>query len=571
MGKKNDNEMESNKINFLSSVSAKITLVAIGSVIIAVASCLLLIIPRVESELGEVTKNYMYNMAADQRTILNNSTEGVEGTAELYAETLSPVKVEGIDSSYAYLVDRNMSLLYHPVSEKIGIVLDIPFVTEIVNELNAGRIPEDAVVEYEYEGITKYAGYAVTNENLLLVVTAEKADVMAPISHITNFAIFAGIAVMLLCSVLGYLLSVVIAKPIKQLTGIIMDTSKFNFIANPIMEKISKKRDEIGAMGRAIRMMRVNLRDIVKSIDEAGKKIENNVNALQSVTNVVNCMCTDNSATTEELAAGMQETTATTETIFSNIGYMKTGAADIGQLSIEGAKMSKEVMNRANSLRDTTIGASNRTKSTYESVKTKSDNAIEGSKAVARINELTEAIMAISSQTSLLALNASIEAARAGEAGRGFAVVATEIGNLAVQTSKAVADINLIVGDVNSAVNNMAECLEESTEFLEKTVLNDYNDFMQVGEQYNQDADQFKNSMNDIYESINNLTESISQIVDALAGINATVGESTVGVTDIAGKTTDMVGKTSETYDLVSESLECVAQLTEIVQKFTLD
>jgi methyl-accepting chemotaxis protein len=309
---------------------------------------------------------------------------------------------------------------------------------------------------------------------------------------------------------------------------------------------------------------------MVGKIDNAKLQIGSSVIELEKVIDVVNYMCSDNSATTEELAAGMEETAATTETIFGNIGNIKKGAKDINQLSLDGDKKSKEVMSRANNLRDTTVQASDRTKDIYNSVKIKAEKAIADSKAVEKINVLTEAIMAISSQTSLLALNASIEAARAGEAGRGFSVVASEIGKLAVQTSKEVENINAVVAEVNQAVVNISGCLEDTAGFLGTTVLDDYDEFKKVGEQYNDDASEFRNSMNGIHDSITMLTESISVIVDGLEGINETIGESTMGVTDIAAKTADMVGKSSESHDLAEQSIACTKELEEIVNTFIL-
>lgn len=207
----------------------------------------------------------------------------------------------------------------------------------------------------------------------------------------------------------------------------------------------------------------------------------------------------------------------------------------------------------------------------YQNVKVKADQAIEGSKAVDKINELTQTIMEISSQTGLLALNASIEAARAGEAGRGFAVVATEIGGLADQTSKAIADINEIVTEVNNAVSNMSDCLEETTGFLENTVIKEYKEFEQVSEQYQEDASVFRNSMESVSDAVSELTNAMELIAQAVNGISDTVGESSTGIAEIAEKTSDMVSKTSASNTMVTECFDSAERLQGIVGQFVLE
>lgn len=558
------------KVSFIHSISAKVTFLTIGIVALSVLVSMINASLESKSVVSNVYSEYILTMAETASDVLETIPEEA-CTLEEYENVLGDVRMEGIESGYAYLVASDGTMLYHPTADKIGKPVENAVVSGIVEELQAGHVPEDEIVLYEFNGTMKYAAYSINERKQIVVVTADQEEILAPVNKMIAQMGYTSIAILVVCIIVGYVVSVFICNPIKKLTVIIGDTAQLDFRSNPDGVKLRARKDESGAMARAIHLMRANLRKMIKDIDSASDQITTNVDGLQQITTTVDHMCSDNSATSQELAAGMQETAATTVTINENINVIKNGAEDINTMAAEGAKTSEEVMNRARDLRTKTVTASAKTMDMYNNVKVKAEHAIEGSKAVEKINELTGTIMEISSQTGLLALNASIEAARAGEAGRGFAVVATEIGSLADQTSKAIADISEIVKAVNEAVANMAECLEETTVFLENTVLTEYKGFEAVSEQYEEDADVFKTSMNDVREAMAGLANSIEAIAQALSGINDTVGESSIGVTDIAEKTSDMVEKTGTTHDMVSECYECVENLRQIVQRFVLE
>lgn len=278
----------------------------------------------------------------------------------------------------------------------------------------------------------------------------------------------------------------------------------------------------------------------------------------------------DNSATSQELAASMEETSATTQIIDEHMGNINENTKKIGSLTKSGEQSALEIITKADRLKKNTEEANVKTRDIYSKVKKESDIAIQKAKEIEQINALTEAIAAIASQTELLSLNASIEAARAGEAGRGFAVVASEIGNLASQSTETANNITSIVAGVKDAAESMEECLTQMISFMEQTVIGDYENFIQVSEEYSADAQKFSGSMKNINESVMELEESITDITSSVQGINTTVNEAAISINDIAAKATDMVSYAGDTGNKAEDNAEYARELDGIVKQFKI-
>ena len=141
-------------------------------------------------------------------------------------------------------------------------------------------------------------------------------------------------------------------------------------------------------------------------------------------------------------------------------------------------------------------------------------------KYMAEMNSIVELISGITSQTSLLSLNASIEAARAGEAGKGFAVVATEISGMATQTQDATEQITTLINNVSGAISEVVEVIHQMIAGIDEEkqgAANTADSFSEIQNNTYAIRDSAKDLMNHIVE----LKEANNEIVDSIQTISA--------------------------------------------------
>ena len=330
-----------------------------------------------------------------------------------------------------------------------------------------------------------------------------------------------------------------------------------------------KSMDEIGQSSIGINHFIETLQNIMSNIISNSNVLDGVVGNVASSVAASSDNANDISAIMEELSATMEEVSATTNSVSENTTAAEGKVQKMADQTKVMSQYAQDMKKRATELEHTATENMNNTNEMIGEITTEMNQALENSKSVEKVAQLTADILNISSQTNLLALNASIEAARAGEAGKGFAVVADEIRKLAEQSRESASQITGIIELLIRNSNTTVDTMKKVTDMIDQqgAELNQTKSvFGDLNKEIGMVGDAVDNIRNEV-EQLNNLKNSVMGAVDNLAAIaqeNAASTEETSASMQQLGNLVAECKKDVEQIVIMSETL------AKNTNKFTL-
>lgn len=379
------------------------------------------------------------------------------------------------------------------------------------------------------------------------------------------------LAIIVLGLALGTGIALYIAKdivnPLKR-TVMRLNNVAEGDLTQEIPHELTRRQDEIGQVVQAVAIMQESLRKVLKDVQQESESNAEMVEEIQQLIASLNDSAQDMSAVTEEMAAGMEETAASTVSLQNISDHLSEKIHATGKAAADSETYTVEVAKRAESLKSSMAKSSAEAEHIYTQTKSSLEEAIESAKVVENINSLTQDITAIAEQTNLLALNAAIEAARAGEYGRGFAVVADEVRKLAEQSHDTAEKIQNLTGKVTGSVQNLSDGAFELLNFVEEKVSKDYDLINETAERYQEDAGYLNDFAKQSNQGAQNLIESVEVMNQSMEEIAKATHEGAVGNTTVAEKVTDVAEKANDILEKINVSMEGAENLKKQVAQF---
>ncbi len=317
--------------------------------------------------------------------------------------------------------------------------------------------------------------------------------------------------------------------------------------------------DEVGDIARAIQSLIDSLHEIITSITDSSKALEEFSDKFTSSFKLISTSISNVNIAVDEIAGGA--TSQAHETMSANQRVNEMGQAlDETSLNVETLNSSSQKMKEYNKTAGKNLEElteiSEKTKDSVNEVQKQTNLTNQSAQ---QIREATELITDIAAQTNLLSLNASIEAARAGENGRGFAVVADQIRNLSEQSRQSAERIVQIVNDLLENSDTSVKTMNEVTDNIK--VQNDkLSETEQMFKSLNMEIHEVSDAITQISEqttALNMHKQTVTGIVDNLASI----------AEENAASTEETSASMTELNDIVTECHEAIGELTRLADQ----
>lgn len=482
--------------------------------------------------------------------------------------------IENIDlgeGAYGFLLDDQENIITHkndefnPTEEKLVNIEDI-LEGKLLNIMGLDLNVQDKQLK-DYDDLNRMFYFSnVPEADWTVGVAYPTSRVLGTINMVLIYTVIATGIIILFSLILSIYMAGTITKPIIDSVNIAQSISNLDLSGSIDEDKLNRK-DEIGEMYSSfqliIEQLKVFMMDMDESITINQEIYEETLNKLKFLL----AQAEDTSATTEELSAGMEETTATVLSINDSTNEIDKALEDFAEKVEEGSTTSNEISSKAETLRNQFVSAKDKSLNIYAKTRSEIEKSIESSRQVEKINVLSNAILQISEQTSLLSLNAAIEAARAGESGRGFAVVADEIRKLAETSNDTVGEIQDVTEGITNAVGQLIGQVNGVMEFLERDVSSDYEMMVDAVTHYKEDGDFLNNIISDLSATSEELVATVNAISGSINEIAITVEESTMATTSIAEKNMNIVEAINTVNDIMERNKDVSNKLEEIVSQ----
>lgn len=532
--------MEQSKTKKRGTFAAKIIVMVILAVIVSNVICMVFILESSKKQVTDSVKHTMVDVVNTTSKIMENeiSNSGVDDLDyDGYANNLSDVKFEGMDSAYMYVVQNDGTMLYHPTKEKVGQPVENAVIKGVVQQLQDGKKPGTTVVEYDFNGTTKYSAYTILNNENILVLTADESEALAGITTVTGVAVGIIAIVVLIAIIISFIMGRRLMRPLVKVSTIIEDVANGNIEAD--FSVVKESNDEIGLIIEKMKELTQSLGSIVGKIRNSSDTMSSNSYELNDTSSQTLAANNEISKAVEDVAEGSTGMAASISKINENLLEMSNETKDINA-SVD------EIKNQTTAVQDSSKIMNDKIKSMQDSSHKMDEGISAISKRIETVNttvdkvsNIVSVIEEISSETNLLSLNASIEAARAGDAGKGFAVVAQEIRVLSDNTNTELENIKQII---SSLVEECRYCVQASGTIVEdnakqkeeiKAVLDEFGSLDEQIQKTAEKADEIEELVTAMIELNDDITKSSNSLTDVSAANAAATEEMNANIEEL--------------------------------------